>query len=221
MNVKEFHNNLSKHESSMATRRSMITRPSALDWRAAESLADWFNRTPCKDPERSRGLVRETIGHLRELNRLYGKNTPTHSDQPESAKSWQALRLILDGLPPVKWSVVPQIIGFQPTGARFRLVLSVEVEKGPGEGFQYLAVVSQAGLLDRVRQCRRCSKWFATRRGDKLFCSQDCQQEFWSECRKTPKGRREQAKRMRLFRAKRKKARRKGSVLQSNGRVKR
>jgi hypothetical protein len=204
------------HENKRKVRHFMLTPGRLAKWRRSnleaglmggENLAAWLNRTPGFDAERSRALVLEAIRLVGEMNRLRTKGAPSYPDATRKgrdlSKAWRSLRSILDGLRPMTWSVLPTAEGY-----------AVELENPtPLEAaFAELREVTQAGLLDRLQQCRRdaCRRWFMAGRADKGFCSSDCQEEYWSEYRKTDAGRAKMAAAMRKWRAKQRRAKTKG-----------
>jgi hypothetical protein len=161
---------------------------------AAESLASWLNVPQEADLTLNRSLVLQGIERLREMSKL--KAAGTNPDDSPCGRSLQrarrALLSILSTLAPMKWTLLPLGQGY---------AIDLEHPTLTELAFLCLADITQAGLLDRLRRCRQCGKWFAARRAKKSFCSPDCQQEFWSEYRKTPQGLEEQRKRMSHWRA--------------------
>lgn len=59
------------------------------------------------------------------------------------------------------------------------------------------AVLNGAGLIDRLRRCRVCSRWFYAEHGARLSCSPSCRDKAW---RHSPDGRKKRAAYMRGYR---------------------
>ena len=164
----------------------------------ASNLAVYVNSQPqmaLETPDRDRASLVGAVQLLREMNRLkksvkhaYGDNAPAGKALREA---WQKLQRILDSLAPLKWEILPFGLGY---------VVEPDAPTPLERAFLLLSEVTLAGLLDRVRECKKCSKWFAARRQGKVFCSADCQATYWEDYRKTPAGKREQAKRMARWR---------------------
>jgi len=183
----------------------MRTGRTATAWDQAQGLASWLNlrRTDQTGDAESRvpaqARVRKAIEHLREMNRL-AKGHARGSGFEESAEGRtikQALIALTQQLeaPRLGWRVLP-------LGSYYGLDLTPKPWTEADYAFLLLRDVSKAGLLEWLRQCRRCQTWFVTKRAKKVFCSSNCQEEFWFEFRKTPEGLKEQRDRMRRCRAK-------------------
>jgi hypothetical protein len=186
------------HEDKRKVRKIMLTRIQS-GWVSAVNLAHWLN-APVKGPLGDRALMLEAIRLLREMNRLRAQGAPAIPDNSKQGTAlrelWRALRRILDGLQPMYWEVQPWAWGY---------AIALQHPSALEAFFDWLSSVTTAGLLERLRQCKRCSKWFVARKEKKIFCSPDCQQDYWSEYRKTPEGQIQQAKQMACWRAKQKK----------------
>jgi hypothetical protein len=158
-----------------------------------EGLASWLNlKVPqLADAQRD---VRETIGLLRSRK------------CPPRARA--ALRRKFSKLP-VQWEVL------EIAGHVYVTNVIAEVEMvGLGAlrdiswvSFSEVKELLEAGAvrvdpLKRLLECKRCRKWFVGRgeQQHKRFCSDDCREEFWSEQRKTPRGRKKEAERLRKWR---------------------
>lgn len=89
-----------------------------------------------------------------------------------------------------------QSIAGQPAARDGSFVSSYPV-KNVAEFF--LSQLGPTGLA-RLHQCAQCEKWFVLTRSTKRFCSWECQQQFWADYRKTPKGRKYQRERVRAWR---------------------
>jgi len=179
----------------------MISPWSQLAWDITGGLVEWFNLRPSKavpeaELEEAHRVIELTLALLRDWN--------TREPVGEAAESGWPMT------DPARWAHLERT--FSDVYLRLALCCDrrgrVEVQHGivrPSEldrGLDLLARASRFHLLDRVRKCKRCRKWFLARRRKQLFCSAECQQETWSEYRKTPAGLKEQADRLRLWREK-------------------
>jgi hypothetical protein len=176
------------------------------------ALADFLNyagEMPILDPERHRSTVLDAVCLLRRMNEGHATGEPARfyqtmtAEEAKKAKKTsigeaeaQLLR-ILGELQPMRWTVEPSGCGY---------VIGQEPPTTLERAFMYLGAVTEADMLDYLRQCKRpaCQKWLMAHRRDMDFCSKDCQQKYWAEYRKTREGLDEQAERMRRFRAKKK-----------------
>lgn len=97
-------------------------------------------------------------------------------------------RLLKDpGLPKVRIHVKVKFEGVEETR---RVVPVITADTVEGEALLTALRISQKGVLDRVRKCPRCGKWFFARFRHQRFCHQECQQkhyrdsEAWKEHRR-------------------------------------
>src|SRR5579859_6087778 len=180
------------HDDKRKTRDFMITRRQS-GLLNGQNLAAWLNLTPGNNPERSRSIVLQAIHLLRKMNKQHASRSNAYPDNSPAGRrlraDWQGLGLILRKLTPMKWTINPYGWGY---------VLELEYPTSLEHAFSYLSAITEAGVLDRVRECKRgsCQNWFMALRQDKVFCSPECQQEHWFEYRKSPLGLKEQAERM-------------------------
>jgi len=164
-------------------------------------LADWLNDARAVEGQPT---VLKAIGLLHQMNAAHRKGEPgryweTSPNPPTGQRPGDQLLRILATLsrPQMVWSIMPSTPGY---------IIDLEAPAPPKPlewAFRHLSAVTVAGLLDFLRQCKRaaCRKWFMASREKNKFCSADCQGEYWSDYRKTPKGRKEQASHMRKSRA--------------------
>lgn len=168
-------------------------------WSRLTWLCEWLNREGDSVLKNAQSQVKEALVILRRMN---SEPPPRTGSRPEKQGwSWadphgfRALERIFAQIP----------LRSMLTGDRHgRVAVSIGVVR-PIEitrGLYDLAMASETHLLDRLRDCKRCGKWFVAKHPKKAFCSPDCQQESWSEYRKTPQGKKEQRKKMQEWRAK-------------------
>ena len=201
MTVKLNHDNRPKRAKFMSIVDSMITKASPRDWVKAQNLVNWLNPLPAphgepdEERDKDRAVVVKAIALLRQMNQLKPSVEHAYGDTSLAGKAlaeaWSELRQILNGLTPLEWEVLPFGWGY---------ALDFDAVSPRERAFLFLSAVTLAGLLDRVRACKKCSKWFVARREKKTFCTAICQSEFWESYRRTPRGKEEQAGRMARWR---------------------
>lgn len=182
MNINKFHENTVDAKDSMRTRWAKIFKwRLTRGWPYLEWLAEWLNK-PLPDEERE--ITLEAIRLIRAMD---------GAEAEVGSKTRKRLHAILSQLPAMRWAVVHQDDEVW--------ALDLHHDKLINLIFEHLSGVTRAGLLERLQQCRKCGRWFGARRAKKVFCSPDCQADFWEAYRKTPAGRKEQRERMRRARA--------------------
>ncbi len=88
-------------------------------------------------------------------------------------------RLLKDpGIPKVRLRVK---VKFEGVGETRRVVPFVAADTVEGETLLIALRVSQKGVLDRVRKCPWCGKWFFARFQHQCFCQTKCQQEHFRD----------------------------------------
>ena len=171
--------------------------------RAAEWLADWLN---LKDPRLANGQ-REVQAAMRLLSR-----TDLEDDQRrELLQKFQGLR--------VRWMLSDSGVTYLiDEHKHLQLVGHILYDRDPSgppivdwlpassdmneHGLFLLIRATQARCLHRLAQCGQCRKWFVARRRAQSYCSETCQQQFWTDYRKTPEGRKYQRDRVYDWRTK-------------------
>jgi hypothetical protein len=98
----------------------------------------------------------------------------------QAAERAQRLRRVLKtvGVPKVKVSVK---VKFEDAGPSLRLLLVPAAETSEGEALLSVLSLSEKGVLDRVRKCPRCGKWFFARFRHQRFCKTKCQQKHFRD----------------------------------------
>jgi hypothetical protein len=88
-------------------------------------------------------------------------------------------RLLKDpGLPKVRVRVK---VAFEGVGETRRVVPVIAADTVEGEALLTVVRISQMGVLDRVRKCPLCGKWFFARFRHHRFCQTKCQQEHFRD----------------------------------------
>jgi hypothetical protein len=109
---------------------------------------------------------------------------------------WEKIRFQLGS---VRWT--PYL--FPPSEKRGLVYLWAPAAQAPREldTSQYAGIIfnlaARGGMLEKVRRCRNCKKWFFASRGIHRFCSVNCRVAFY---RKTPQGRARNREYMRNYR---------------------
>jgi hypothetical protein len=195
-------------------------RTNASDLFEAKALADWLNHRGNAETVRAQRRVREAIRLLREMDSMRASQTVKSTPavvmkghrvvglQPgQSGKSlsvprehltaYNQARIRSERLAPAR-----RPYRVLPGGPGGRHGYFTDSQTPLQHGFELLGGVSRRGLLELLLQCRRknCGKWFVLKKRNKAFCSAECQYEYWSEYRRTPKGREEEKLRMRRLR---------------------
>lgn len=81
-------------------------------------------------------------------------------------------------------------IKFEDVGGTRRVVPVIAADTVEGEALLTVLRISQKGVLNRVRKCPRCGRWFFARFRHQRFCQLTCQQkhfrdsEAWKEHRR-------------------------------------
>ena len=161
-----------------------------VDYSMAQVLANWLNSG---DPELTEAQ-RETV-HVINLLR------PPGPDDRQRAKLVEKFKPV--GL---YWAIV------DARGEHTYLKPMISGKRPHEFGLGMVSEVTQLGLLDRLRQCKRleCQRWFVARKISKVFCSPSCQADRWDAYRRTAEGRRQKREQMRAWREQqRRKSRRK------------
>jgi ribosomal protein S27AE len=70
-------------------------------------------------------------------------------------------------------------VKFEGVGEARRIVPLIAADTAEGEALLTVLRISQKGVLDRVKKCPRCGKWFFARFSHQRFCRTKCQQEHF------------------------------------------
>lgn len=173
--------------------------------KAVKDLADWLNKRDIK-LLKSQEQVLEAI-------RLLRKRSLANEEIEELLRMFARIQTkfliwarkhiyMLDEneLKPAGYVVYdPRPSGANPNGLDWILVGPDFRYDGAGEddGFVLLALAARERRLESIGECGQCEKWFARRTIKNRFCSEECQQEFWNQRRKTTEGRKHERERIR------------------------
>ena len=173
----------------------------------AQLLVHWLNGDP-RDPYRKRIL--KMLHRIFEVLKIRLRSTggPTEDDLPDGVRfvsSKEFSRRIEEVqrdfdkyLPKLRFAGIDSgrikgraRLSFIPIWSKtpFQAVLAVEAIKLLGE----------EGRLERVRQCRKCKRWFYARVRPQKFCSTACQQSHYRSSEEWKEQRREWMRRYRLL----------------------
>lgn len=80
----------------------------------------------------------------------------------------------------IGWKVMhgTDVMEFPRRGRKFQLG---KFQFGEGDAFQRIVELSERGLVDRVRRCQQCQKWFFARVERKHHCSRKCLLKSFSQ----------------------------------------
>jgi ribosomal protein S27AE/uncharacterized protein YodC (DUF2158 family) len=119
---------------------------------------------------------------LRDLEEAVAEQVSYWESLPnaQTADRAKRLRRILKtvGVPKVKVSVK---VKFEDAGPSQRLLLVPAADTPKGEALLSALRLSEKGILDRVRKCPRCGKWFFARFRHQRFHHLKCQQKHFRD----------------------------------------
>jgi ribosomal protein S27AE len=180
---------LSSHMSESDHRSQMRTYTGEEECRA---LVDWLNR----EGKTGGGLKIQTLltyahdlSQAGPISAVRGQEMPLRVAVSEQVRFWESaispiaakraarLRRVLKmvGVPKVGVTVNVRV---DDTG-RLRLVLATG--RPWGEALLTTLRLDEMGVIDRVRKCPRCGKWFFARFRHQRFCQLKCQQKHFRE----------------------------------------
>ena len=173
----------------------------------AQLLVHWLNGDP-RDPYRKRIL--KMLHHIFELLnvRLRTKGGPTEEDLPEGVRlvSSQEFSRRVEEVRRDFDKYLPKIrlggINYGRITGRARLTFTPAWSKTPIKAVlavEAIKLLGEEGQLERVRQCRKCKRWFYARVRHQEFCSTACQQSHYRSSEEWKEQRRKWMRRYRLL----------------------